>query len=360
MLVKQLDEKERRVVLVPESGIDLLNVYRLVSEGDLVYSETTREVKKYRADGSVDSERVQVVIGIELEKKSLDPVMRRVDLLGKIVSVKGYRADIEKKYHTIHLGINDRVTLVSRTNFWKVVRLAKASRGASESRPLLCLSVDDETASLFLIDEGGIEQVSSVSDPLDLGPKSNTVAWTKRESKGLADLLATAEELVGERGYELVLIGPSIITDEVMKRAKRCHRSLLNSLKKTVATSSGGEVGLMEAIRRGALGEDYRPLRETVILERVLKLLATEGVRVYIGIDEVRDALERGDISLVIVSEDFIWSNVDDERVKLVLDQVESGRIEAVIMTSGSESAHSLNRLHGIVGVPVSQRYRLR
>jgi len=47
--VLEVDEVGRRVKLVPELSVDLVNVYRSVKAGDLVFAKTTREIKKERA-----------------------------------------------------------------------------------------------------------------------------------------------------------------------------------------------------------------------------------------------------------------------------------------------------------------------
>ena len=56
MIVKNVDPLKRSIKLMPESGLDLLNIFRLVKIGYEIYSETSRELKMERISGKVDSE----------------------------------------------------------------------------------------------------------------------------------------------------------------------------------------------------------------------------------------------------------------------------------------------------------------
>lgn len=359
MIVKRIVEKEKKAVLVPETGIDLINLYRVTSVGDEVYSETTREVKKQRRDGTTDSERIRLKIGIEVEKKSLDPLSRRANFHGRIISVQGGELEIEGRYHTIHVGVGWEIELVSRDNFWKLVKLSEHSRASKDVKPIACLSIDDERADLFLLTERGIERIASVADPLSMPPKASGLQTNKVEPKAMVSLFDELERLVRESSAELVVIGPEVIVDLFVRRLKREGGTIFKELKRRVITSSGGEEGLREAMRRGELGEGLKPLRDVVTLERVLKAMVDSDMRIYLGIEEVFDAFKKGDLGLVLLSEEFIWNNADDERVEEVLEGVEEARLEAIVLSSGSESEDSLRRLGGVLGIPASQRYRI-
>ena len=66
MIVKDVDSLKRSIKLMPESGLDLLNIFRLVKIGYEIYSETRREIKKERISGKEDSARVRGNLGIEV------------------------------------------------------------------------------------------------------------------------------------------------------------------------------------------------------------------------------------------------------------------------------------------------------
>ncbi|MEM2036771.1 MAG: hypothetical protein QXG21_04350, partial [Candidatus Caldarchaeum sp.] len=66
MRVLKVSPLKRFVSVVPETTLDLLNLYRVVDVGDLVYCVTSRELKKERRNGSVDSMRVMVELGVEV------------------------------------------------------------------------------------------------------------------------------------------------------------------------------------------------------------------------------------------------------------------------------------------------------
>ncbi|MEM4536460.1 MAG: hypothetical protein QXP92_04395, partial [Nitrososphaerota archaeon] len=103
-------------MVLPENTLDLLNIFRLVSIGDVMYSETNREIKKERADGRFDSERVSVTFGIMVEKKFVDPLLRRISFTGRIV-YESRELDLVGKYHTVHVVPGVELKIESRERF---------------------------------------------------------------------------------------------------------------------------------------------------------------------------------------------------------------------------------------------------
>jgi len=83
MITKILDDNG--ISFMPEESDDLLTIRRLIKKGDKIIGETTRVIKQEKEYSRPDKgERVRIRIAIEVEKISLDDVLDRVRVGGKI------------------------------------------------------------------------------------------------------------------------------------------------------------------------------------------------------------------------------------------------------------------------------------
>jgi protein pelota len=346
--VLEVDEVGRRVKLVPESSVDLVNVYRSVKAGDLVFAETTREIKKERATGEVDSRRVVVRIGIEVERKSADPATKRVSFLGRIVSAEGYE-DLLKKHHTIHVERGREVEIVSREGFARFAAIARRARTAPAKR-ILVLSADDERAVLVLISDEGtrlLKQAESSS-----GVKFSGYSGVPSPTEAVRQLLEDVEETLERYGVsELVVVAPSALLDSIGNEVRRALSGRVEVRRRTIPASSGGLEGVTEVIRRGGLGKDLRPLGDALLVERVLEKVARSPEGFGFGLRDVLNMLNEGRLGYVLIAEEFLWQRIDDEELDSVLRAAESGAIGARVLLAGGEDHERVMGLGGVLGI---------
>ena len=241
MKVLNIDKLKRRIKLIPETSIDLLNIYRLIEPGDIVYSETTREVKKQRASGEIDSERVKVKIGIEVSKKTADSLMKRISLLG-IVKYVDRELDIIKKHHTIHLEAEKPVEIESRDRFQFLLSLAKTA-ATKITHEILCISIDDEKFAVIHISNAGVKILRT----RDLIPPVKTLPQYQEDDsfrRNVEEVIKIVEEELGpRRKIELVLLGPSVIVEKFSREIKARKQELGKLIKRHIIASSGGIAG---------------------------------------------------------------------------------------------------------------------
>ncbi len=348
MRVLEVDEVRRRVRLVPESSVDLVNIYRSVSAGDQVIAETTREIKRERATGEVDSRRVSVRIGIEVERKSADPATKRISFLGRIVSAEGYE-DLLKKYHTVHVERGREVEIVSREGFARFAAIARRAR-STPARRVLVVSADDERAVLVLITDEGtrlLGQAESFS-----GVKFAGYGGASSPTEAVRQLLGEVGEAVERYGVdELVVVAPSALLDPIANEVKRALSGRVDVRRRAVPASSGGLEGFAEVLRRGGLGKDLRPLADALLLESVLDRVARSPEGFGFGLKDVLRMMEERRLGYVLVAEEFLWQWIDDGDLDKVLRAAESGSIGIRVLLSGGEDHERVMGLGGIVGI---------
>lgn len=359
MIVKRVDELKRLVALVPEGGVDLLNLFRLIQPGDVILSETSREVKKERAYGRWDSERVSVTLGVEVGKKLIDPLMRRIGFAGRIV-YESRQLDLIGKHHTIHVHPGMEVRVRSEKGFERLKAFASNYLGRKgEGERVLCVALDNEGLAVAEFTGHGLKTLYSKRIPsLD---KSVQVVGDGEREKRFREVAGLLHDYLREHeGAEIVLLGPSIFVEDFVHHLKRERKEILGRVGKRGYVSLGREEGLQEALRSGVLaeyGSSLKPVGDAVEVERFVRIMSENPEMVALGLKEVLEAWRLGAIEKVLASEGFLWERIVDENVAGLLDEVERGRIKLRVILDGLEASEKIKGLGGIVAF---LRYPLR
>ncbi|MEM4495147.1 MAG: hypothetical protein QXE96_05055 [Candidatus Caldarchaeum sp.] len=342
MRVVKISPLKRLVTVVPESTLDLLNVYRVLEPGDVVYAVTSRELKKERRDGSVDSVRVVVELGVEVAEKSLDPMLKRLDLLG-VIRYESRELGLVGKHHSIHVSVGDELTVESRKNFPRLEAMARYYREPGVKKGVALVLVDDESLGVYRAEPSGMRVIFH-----------EAVVEGKREpeqrQKALQKIYAAAAEKLGDAG-DVYVFGPSITVDEFITYLKREKPNLYQRVKKTGFVSTTDHAGVSELMRGGMLrelGEEVKAVADVLDVEELMRVLATEPGKASLGFVETLNALRMGAVEKVLVSEDFLWSKHMDKNVWELIDGAEAFGASVRVISTGSEAADKLNGLGGV------------
>ena len=349
MIVRSIDPLKRSIKLVPESGLDLLNIFRLVRIGYEIYSETSREVKKERVSGKVDSERVRVVLGIEVEGKTVDPLMRRISFAGRII-YESRPLDLLGKHHTIHLYPGIELRIRSRREFERLRAFASSYSGRGRGGRILCISIDDERVAVAEFMGTGLKKLYSKTFP----STDKSLSWGEREIKRIfGEVASTLRDYFSKnRESKAIVIGPRIFVDDFMNFLKNSEKSLLKRVERVYHSSVGGEDGIREAMRSGILrdlADLLKPVRDSLEVERFIEQMSRNPEKVALGFREVLEAWKLGAAEKILVSEAFLWNHVVDEDLDRLLEAAERGRLDLQVLLDGLEASEKIMGLGGIV-----------
>jgi protein pelota len=346
MIIGRVDAAKRRIELTPESSLDLINLFRLVKPGDIVYSKTSRELKKERASGKTDSERIQVILGIEVESKTADPLMRRIRLSGRIV-YESRDLDLIGKHHTLTIYPGILIKIESQRDFERLCSFAKSYEGRKEGT-VICISLDDEDLAVAEFSSGGIKVAYSKSLPR----ADKSIQWGEQGLERFFDEVVEAIKGLPEAG--ILLIGPRIFVERFLTYLRKREKDLLNRIIGSLSTSIGGEAGIREALRSSAIPEQLRelkPFRDMMEAESFIRIMSSDPERVAIGLNEVYEAWRLGAVEKILVAESYLWDNLEDERLEKLLEQAERGRLELHVLVDGLEASEKITGLGGIVAI---------
>jgi protein pelota len=347
--VSKISPLKRLVTITPETTLDLLNLFMVVEEGDIVYAMVGREMKKERSDGSYDSERVRVEVGVEVEKKSLNPVMRRLDLLG-VIRYESREMGLLGKYHTIHVGRGTELTLESRRNFPRLEGMASYYRSRPQKRIAVVL-LDDEGMSISSI---GPEDTETLYRKRITSAGKHDLDERLRSIHQLFSSGATVLEKQLDDDVEILVFGPSIYLDDFMKYLREHRKDLLKRIRKAGYVSDSSAAGLPEILRSGLL-HDYegslKVVADAEAVETLLARLASKPEAVAVGLREVLTAVEMGAVERLLISEDFLWERLVEPDVTQLLQKAEAHRANLQVIASNSEPSDKLNSLGGVAAL---------
>ena len=349
--VAKVDDVKRLIEVIPETTLDLLNLFRVVAVGDVLHSYTTREMKKERADGSYDSERMRIKIAIEVEKKTLEPMMKRVSFLGRII-YESRDAGLEGKYHSIHVTPGQSITVECRKEFQRLRSFAEYyRRSSSTGGEVMLVLVDDEGIAVTRINNTGVKTLYEKHLPSSgkQEPDERLEAVRKLYS-GAAEALEKEIKRTGEDNAEVLIFGPSVFVSEYLNFLKRNKKELLRFVKKS-GEATAGNAGVAELLRGGQLKEYANRLKvvaDAEAVERLLAIMARDPSMVAIGVEEVLRAVEMGAVEMLLVSEDFLWEHLTEEKIERLLGYAESTRADVRVVSSGLEASDKLAALGGV------------
>lgn len=305
----------------------------IIREGDVVGGRTLRKIKKDEAQEGI---RKPVFLKVCAEKISVEN--RQLRVLGKIVEEK---EDIPKgAYHSIEAGAGDVITIVKekwgRTDLKRIEEACKG-RGAVV---LVCI-VDRESACFGLVREHGYEILSE--EEWEVQKK---VKGTKGEEIFPKVAKIALEYIARLNPAAVIVASPSFWKDEVIKLLRGRGFKVFGASCQYV-----GKEGIEELLKREevkcAIGE-ARIYEEANAVERLLREIKIDGKAAY-GLEEVRLAVEGGNIEMLLVTDRFARENYKE--VDGLIENVERHRGAVFIVSSKNEAGRKLDGLGGIGAV---------
>ena len=123
---------------------------------------------------------------------------------------------------------------------------------------------------------------------------------------------------------------------------------------RTHSTSHSGMNGIHEAIRLGIVDQitkENRVSKETQIIEKVFEEIKKDGLIIY-GLSEVEDALNKGAVEKLVISDILIRSE-NGERLLQLAKEIHS---DFIIINTMHEAG---KKFEGIGGIAALLRYRI-
>ncbi|GIU69340.1 MAG: mRNA surveillance protein Pelota [Candidatus Woesearchaeota archaeon] len=344
MKILTKDLKHGIIKIKVDSSEDLFYLEKIIEPKDLVSGMTERKIKLSSSEEKSKVSRVPVFLKIQVEKVLLEDALR---ISGPIIAGP---EDIPKgDYHSFNV-LEGSIITIEKAN-WGRYFLKKIDEATKQSNSqVLIVAFDREEAIFALLRNNGYEIL--------LNLKGDVV------KKGFEDKKNTFYNEIIEKikdynsKYEInniILASPAFWKEYLIKEIDD------DSLRKkiTLATCSGIDGSTInEILRRPELStilDKDKTSRENSLIEELLQGIRTENAAY--GIEEVINKIDSGNISVLLLSENFIRKMREDKqysKIDFLISNAESVNAEVKII--GSEDA--MKKLDGLSGIACLLRWK--
>ncbi len=311
-----------------------------------------RTVRRVKPEGGRPNsgERVPMTITIKLEKAKIDEYGQRLRMTG--VVIRGpERYGIQGKYHTLNIGVGGVVEVERKE--WSNAHISIIEKAVKASRrpTAIIVALDERNATIALVDNFEIREVTSVSgEPF----KDTSSSYESALSKSFKELEEILNRIVEEKEIKVIIVcGPGFFKRLFLKYLENKSSALLSGIH-VCDTSSATISGVREAIKRGVLDRVLGELeiaRSSKILEKFLELISRESNLTSYGIDEVYRAVICGAAESVLILSDLLFNREFREKVLEIVEKARSYKTELHFVKGNTEAGDAVKSFGGAVAI---------
>jgi len=342
MITKIIDENS--ISVIPEDSDDLLNLRRIIKEGDKIIGDTTRVLKQDKDYSRPDKgERVKVRIALTTEKISLDDVLDRLRV-GGTISESSSESVPHGSHHSFIIKINDGITISKKK--WLPIE-----------KNLLVSSNNQVGFVLVAIDTGDCGIARLRGTHLEFIPNIYSGSSGKRYKTNFNiekffEQVQQALSTVFKEDDSIVIFGPG----ETKKRFANFIQKSQNKQKYKVQVvegiDSGGEDGIYIFTKSQTMKEimsDSKLAKASLIIDEVMLLANKKSKKFTMGFDETFNANQMGAVDSLVFSDKSIQDN--EQRMIDFLNDVESKGVKIYSVDSSTDIGLRVTGLGGIVSL---------
>lgn len=344
MKIEYIDKKNGFAKFFVETLDDLWHVEKLVEKGDLLYASVFRRIKNEK-DPEKKSIRKPVKVTLEAESAKFDKYADRLRVSGiikegfpeKLVSIGAHQTiDIEtssiikmwkpkwKKYH--------------------ISRLKDAEQAVKRPK-MIIVSMDESESEIAIVKEYGLEFLGRI--------ESNSPGKRVQSKKDTSqkEFFEEIENQISNIQVDAIIIAGPGFAKGNFKTYLGEKKSALFSKITLKNTGQSGKTGVFEIIKSGGVKqglEDARAIKETTVLENIVKEIALEGKATY-GLIQVGKAAKIGAIETLIVNDSFLREK--QHECEKIFGDTESGNGNVMIYNTENESGKILKGIGNIAAL---------
>ena len=327
MKIIEENMKEGIIKVIPETLDDLWHLSHIVEVKDNVSSKTTRRIQdntgdKLRSDRGV---KKTFYLGIDVEGINFHLFTGKLRLTGVIT--RGPEDLIPLgSHHTLEVKLNTPLTIKkSEWPKWALKRLKQAI-DASKKLSAIIVVIEDDTATLGLMRQFGIEYY---------GPVKGNISGKRILDKN--------------RNKNIIIAGPGFYKNDFYDYLKDKHKDLA---KKSIieSTGTGGRVGIHEVLKKGTVEKltvENRVASEMMAVNNLLEQIAQNSSKVTYGLRETTEAINLGAVEKLLILDKMVAKNNLGQQ----MDMVENMNGEVMVISCEHDGGKQLESLGGIAAI---------
>jgi protein pelota len=347
MKIKEEDEKEGIVEIVPETLDDLWHLSHISEVGDNASSLTTRRIQdtsgdKLRCDRGV---KRTFNLGLDIENITFQLFTGKLRLTGVITKGPDDLVPLGS-HHTLEVKLNTPITIKKdRWQKWAINRLNLAIE-ASKKLSAIIVVLEDDTATLGLMRQYGIEYYGPIK-----GHVSGKRIVDKNRQKNIIQFYEKVIESIEKFDsiQNIVIAGPGFVKNDFYDYLTDKHSDLAK-ISIIEATGSGGRNGIAEVLKKGTvekLTSENRVAIEMGAVDNLLTEIAKNSSKVAYGVKQTTDAINLGAVSRLLILD----TKVPENNMGEAMDMVENMKGEVMVISSEHDGGKQLESLGGMAAI---------
>ena len=363
MIIKEAKESSGKAYFViPEDADDLLTLRRIIENGDYVFADTTRVIKKVKEFARPDKgERIKVRVSVRVESISLDDIVDRLRITGIITNTDNELVP-RGIHHSLTVQVGDTIT-IDKNRKWNDVETNILKRSGNSTNFIL-VAIDAQEAAVAKISGTHLKIIPNIYS----GQSGKRYQHAAKNNPNIEiffdDIAKTIQSMFSaaagaENNSTIIIFGPG-------ETKRRFYNLLVEKYKLEKGKVSlidgvdvAGEDGIFVFLRSPAIKEAMSSSKlATVssILDEIMRLVHKGDAKYAMGMQEVSNAASIKAIESLVFS-DSIFKTTDENDVVKLLNLLESQGAKSFAVDSSTDIGWRVSSLGGIVAL---LRYSIR
>ena len=343
MITKILDDNS--ISLIPEESDDLLILRRIIKTGDRIVGTTSRVIKQDKEYSRPDrGDRVKIRIALDVEKISLDNVLDRLRVTGKIAESNNESVP-HGSHHSFLIKVNEGFNLIKK--HWEEVE-KKLIRSKEQKFGFLLIAIDTSDC--------GIGRLKGTH--LELTPNIYSGASGKQYKSNFNiekffDIIQRAVFSSLKEGDIIIIFGPGETKKKFSNYIQKTSVGQKHKIQVIEGIDSGGEDGIYTFTKSQSMKEimsESKLAKVSSIIDEIMYRANKKSRKFTMGFEETKNANQFGAIDSLVFSEKIIQTE-DEEKIIEFLNDAESKGVKAYSADSTTDVGLRVTGLGGIVSL---------
>jgi len=343
MITKILDDNS--ISLIPEESDDLLILRRIIKAGDRIVGTTSRVIKQDKEYSRPDrGDRVKIRIALDVEKISLDNVLDRLRVTGKIAESNNESVP-HGSHHSFLIKVNEGFNLIKK--HWEEVE-KKLIHSKEQKFGFLLIAIDTSDC--------GIGRLKGTH--LELTPNIYSGASGKQYKSNFNiekffDIIQRAVFSSLKEGDSIIIFGPGETKKKFSNYIQKTSVGQKHKIQVIEGIDSGGEDGIYTFTKSQSMREimsESKLAKVSSIIDEIMYRANKKSRKFTMGFEETKNANQFGAIDSLVFSEKIIQTE-DEEKIIEFLNDAESKGVKAYSADSTTDVGLRVTGLGGIVSL---------
>ena len=360
MIIKEAKESSGKAYFaIPEDADDLFTLRRIIENGDQIFADTTRVIKRVQEYARPDKgERIKVRVSIRVENISLDDMVDRLRITGIITNTDNELVP-RGTHHSLTVQVGDTIT-IDKNRKWNDVE-TNILRRSGNSTNFILVAIDAQEAAVAKISGTHLKIIPNIYS----GQSGKRYQHAAKNNPNIEiffeDIAKTVQSIfsAADNNSTIIIFGPG-------ETKRRFYNLLVDKQKLEKGKVSiidgvdvAGEDGIFVFLRSSAIKEAMSSSKlATVssILDEVMRLVHNSEAKYAMGMQEVSNAASIKAIEYLVFS-DSIFKTIDESDIVKLLNLIESHGAKSFAVDSSTDIGWRVSSLGGIVAL---LRYSIR